>query len=153
MEWNTLKPLSNSYTNKGIIRKHDQLVRLLNAIQAHTIPAVVQTQINYQVDQVNAALDMPKTFKKVLQVAYKEIYKLATVQCKLVPKNLHRTTWMSVGMSVFGIPIGIAFSVASDNYGLLAVGLPIGMVIGMAVGSGMDKKAAETGKQLDFKLG
>jgi len=153
MEWNTLKPLSKTYTNKRVIRKHDQLVRLLNAIQVHTIPEVVQTQINYQVDQVNAALDRPETFKKVLHVAYKEVYKLATVQCKLVPKNLHQTTWMSLGMSVFGVPIGIAFSAATDNYGLLAIGLPIGMVIGIAVGSGMDKKAAKTGKQLDFKLG
>jgi hypothetical protein len=34
----------------------------------------------------------------------------------------------------------------------LGIGLPVGMVIGMAVGSGMDKKAFEAGRQLDLEI-
>ena len=46
----------------------------------------------------------------------------------------------------------VAFGTSIGNMGLLGIGLPIGMVIGMAVGSGMDKKAVESGKQLDLEI-
>ena len=55
-------------------------------------------------------------------------------------------------MSAFGMPLGVAFSVALDNFAFIGIGLPIGMSIGMALGAGMDKKAAKEGKQLDFKV-
>ena len=57
---------------------------------------------------------------------------------------------MTLGMSAFGLPMGLALSTATDNFGLLGVGLPIGMVIGMAMGTGMDKKAKEEGRQLEI---
>jgi hypothetical protein len=36
--------------------------------------------------------------------------------------------------------------------GLLAIGLPIGMGIGIAVGTSMDKKAMNEGRQLDIEI-
>ncbi len=60
--------------------------------------------------------------------------------------------WLALGMSAFGIPIGVAIGLSVGNPGLLATGLPIGMGIGMAVGASMDKKAKETGKQLDVEI-
>ena len=58
---------------------------------------------------------------------------------------------MVLGMSVFGLPIGLMFMTALDNAGLLALGLPIGLSIGIALGSGMDAKAKEEGRQLILK--
>lgn len=71
---------------------------------------------------------------------------------KLVPKNYYRNLWMILGMTTFGLPLGVAFGLSLGNIGLLALGLPIGMVIGLAVGSSLDKKASENGKQLDIEL-
>jgi hypothetical protein len=59
---------------------------------------------------------------------------------------------MAIGMSAFGIPLGVAFGTSLGNMGLLGIGIPIGMVIGMAIGSGMDKKAFEEGRQLDLEM-
>ena len=73
-------------------------------------------------------------------------------ELKLVPKNYHRNQWMVLGMTVFGIPLGIAFASAIDNMSFLAIGLPIGMPIGMAVGANMDQKAAKEGRQLDVEI-
>ena len=67
-------------------------------------------------------------------------------------KNHYRNTWLALGMAAFGIPLGVAFGTSSGNMGLIGIGLPIGMVIGMAVGSGMDKKAVESGRQLDLEI-
>ena len=71
---------------------------------------------------------------------------------KLVPKNAYRTRWMAIGMSVFGVPIGMAFGASLGNMAFLAIGIPLGMAIGIAIGAGMDKKALEEGRQLDIEI-
>ena len=60
--------------------------------------------------------------------------------------------WLALGMSTFGIPIGVAFGLSIGNIALLGAGLPIGMAIGLVVGSKMDKKAFEEGRQLNIEL-
>jgi hypothetical protein len=34
----------------------------------------------------------------------------------------------------------------------MGIGMPIGIPIGLAIGSGLDKKAAEEGRQLDVEI-
>ena len=58
---------------------------------------------------------------------------------------------MVLGMSSFGLPMGVAFGLALGNIGLMGLGLPIGMGIGLAVGTNMDKKALAEGRQLAFE--
>ena len=57
---------------------------------------------------------------------------------------------MVLGMSAFGIPMGVLFGLSIGNMGMLGIGLPIGMAIGVGLGSSMDKKAYNEGRQLDF---
>lgn len=59
---------------------------------------------------------------------------------------------MVLGMSAFGIPMGVAFGLSMGNIGLLGIGLPIGMGVGVGVGSYLDKKALTEGRQLDVDL-
>ncbi len=80
------------------------------------------------------------------------ILKLIEKEQKLVPKNTYRNRWMAIGMSVFGVPIGVAFGASLGNMAFLAIGIPIGMAIGIGLGTGMDKKALEEGRQLDIEI-
>jgi hypothetical protein len=48
--------------------------------------------------------------------------------------------------------MGVAFGISLGNLGLLGLGLPIGMAVGVGVGSMMDKKALQEGRQLDFEV-
>ncbi|WP_051416939.1 hypothetical protein [Sediminibacterium salmoneum] len=59
---------------------------------------------------------------------------------------------MVVGMSAFGLPIGVAFGMSIGNLGMLGIGLPIGMAIGIGVGSSLDNKAKLAGRQLAFEV-
>jgi len=65
---------------------------------------------------------------------------------------LNRVLLLAVGMAVFGIPIGAALGASFRNMAFLALGVPIGMAIGIAVGTGMDKKAFEEGRQIDMEI-
>lgn len=116
------------------------------------IPENIASQINSHVDSLNASTDDEKTFKKQLYKTQTKILALVKKELKVVPKNHYRTIWLALGMAVFGVPIGVSYGAATNNMGLLAVGIPIGMVIGMAIGAGMDKKAKQEGKQLNIEL-
>lgn len=59
---------------------------------------------------------------------------------------------MVLGMSTFGVPMGIGFGLIMKNMGLLGIGLPIGMGVGMGVGNYLDKKALDQGRQLNVDL-
>ena len=48
--------------------------------------------------------------------------------------------------------MGVPFGLSIGNLGMLGIGLPIGMAIGVGVGSSMDKKAFNEGRQLDFEV-
>jgi len=59
---------------------------------------------------------------------------------------------MILGMSSFGIPLGVAFGFSVGNLALLGIGIPIGMAIGIGFGTYLDKKAKEEGRQLQYKV-
>ena len=73
-------------------------------------------------------------------------------ELKLVPKNHYRNIWIGIGLAVFGTPIGVAIGASLGNMGFIGVGFAFGIPIGMIVGSMMDKKALQEGKQLDWEL-
>ena len=87
---------------------------------------------------------------KIIKKSYHRILSLIKKELGLVKKNHYRTLWMSLGMSIFGVPIGAGISVVLDNFAMIGAFIPIGMGIGMALGTGMDSKAAKEGKQLDL---
>lgn len=60
--------------------------------------------------------------------------------------------WLAVGMAAIGIPFGVVFGISLDNMSFLGIGIPIGMGIGIAIGTAMDKKARDEGRQLDLEV-
>ncbi|MBC7959846.1 MAG: hypothetical protein H7X94_08265, partial [Vallitaleaceae bacterium] len=101
---------------------------------------------------INSAAQNGNDFKKLIKQKQSKIIKLVEKEAKIVPKNYYRNVWLAVGMSAFGLPIGVAIGLAVKNIGLLAIGLPIGMGIGVVVGTRLDKKAAQEGRQLDVEI-
>lgn len=98
--------------------------------------------------------DLLKRLKSLLMsdLNSKQLFKLKTALLQhlkqehgLVTQNYYRNLWMVLGMSVFGMPIGLIFSLAIDNMAFIGTGLAIGMPIGMAIGGAKDKKALENG--------
>ena len=147
-----IKKVVNYEQNKRLIKRYSALERLIQDLAKRDIPAEVTESVNREIEKVNSIETADKTLSKQLRKSISEILTLVEKKLKLVPKNLYRTRWMAIGMSGFGVPIGVAFGVSMDNMRLLAIGIGVGMVIGMAIGAGMDKKAAAEGRQLDIEM-
>jgi len=152
MEIKELVRRPNIEQNKKLNSAYTQLNTLLTELKKRDLNEKIVNSINKRIDQINAGSESEKAYRKQIRKTQSSILKSIESELKLVTKNHYRNTWLAIGMAVFGIPLGAAFGASMGNMGLLGIGLPIGMAIGIAVGSGMDKKALETGRQLNFEV-
>jgi hypothetical protein len=130
---------------------YDQLQQLLTAVAEKDIPSVVIEKINLVINSLNNIEEGNAKFQKMIKKAEADILKLLDKELKIVPINHYKKLWMVLGMSAFGMPLGVAFGISMGNLGLLGIGLPIGMGLGVFFGLSQDKKALAQGKQLAFE--
>ncbi|OEK07014.1 hypothetical protein [Roseivirga misakiensis] len=67
----------------------------------------------------------------------------------LSTKGYYQNLWMVLGMSMFGIPLGLIFGLTLGSFAFFALGLPIGMPIGIAIGMQKEKEAQNAGTVLE----
>ncbi len=134
-------------------KKLENFEKLLKEITKQYIPPETEVFINAKVTALNNFPGNPRQVSRELFKTQSAILQQLEKDCKLVPKNYYRNQWMVLGMTAFGLPLGVIIGLMIDNIGLLAVGLPIGMGMGLALGTAMDKKAFAKGLQLDVSLG
>jgi len=149
----TLESLNSTITNSSnpkVVISANRLNNLLEIIKDKNIPNKQITAINKLVQKLNDFKESDKKLNKLLHKTDCAVVSLLEKELKLVPKNYYRNMWLALGMSIFGLPLGVAFSAALNNYGFIGIGLPIGMVIGMAYGTKLDKKAACNNLQLNI---
>lgn len=138
-------------TNKKRLQNaHQQMVKLLAALEKKEVPDVIQDEVDVKVANLNVFTGSEKEHARALEQTHRYLLRILQEKLNWVPKDYYRNQWMALGMSVFGLPMGVALGISLDNMAFMAAFLPIGMVIGMALGAGMDKKAAEEGRVLEM---
>lgn len=147
-----LKKREDFSNDDKLNRIYSQFGELLNELKKKELSQDVYKLINESVDILNLSTFNSAQLTKLLKQKQTAILKQVEKEHKIVPKNYYRTLWMVLGMSAFGLPIGVAFGLSIGNIGLLSIGLPIGMGIGIAVGMSMDKKAMNEGRQLNIQI-
>jgi hypothetical protein len=138
--------------DKKLKKSYSIFENLVDELKKKKIPEEIVNPINQDIEEINSFSGSNKDLRKRISKSQSNILKLIEKELKLVPKNLYRQRWLAIGMSAFGIPLGVAFGASLGNMAFLGIGIPIGMVIGMAVGAGMDKKAFEEGRQLELEI-
>ena len=134
-------------------KSYRRYVQLIDAINDKTVLDSFTSEVNPWIEGINGLADKDPVLAKVIRKTRSNLLNKAIKDLKLVPKSYYQTLWMTLGMTVFGVPFGIMFGSALDNFGFFAIGLPIGMSIGIAIGAGLDKKAAQEGRQLSIRVG
>lgn len=150
MEISTLNTATLLQKDEKLEKKVNAFRGLLKELRERELPESVIASINDHIKEVNALTSSKKAFSKQMNKKKSCIINLLHKELKLVPKNYYRNLWMVLGMSAFGLPLGVIFGVSIGNMGLLGIGMPIGMGIGIALGTAMDQKAQKNNKQLDF---
>lgn len=147
-----LKERPNISTNDKLNSAYVQLGEFLKELRKKELPHNVIEAINNNIEEVNTSTLEGSDLRKLVKKNQSKILKVIEKELKLVPKNYYRNLWLALGISAFGLPLGVAFGSLMKNMGLLVIGLPIGLALGLAVGTHLDKKAHEAGKQLEIEL-
>jgi predicted RND superfamily exporter protein len=130
---------------------YNQLGELLKELEKKVLPHQIIESVNLDVEGLNSTSLTGNELRKLIKQKQSKIIKLVEKELKITPKNYYRNLWFSLGMT-FGAGIGVSFGITIGNMGFLGIGVPVGMVIGIALGSAMDKKAFEAGRQLDVEI-
>lgn len=148
-----LKQLPKTVSDFRLIEIHSQFDTLLTELRKRALPEAIVQTINKEVEEINADYSIiSKDFRKLIKKKQTEILRLIEKDLKLVPKKYYRTLWLALGMTAFGIPIGVATGVLIGNPSLFMLGLPIGVAIGVTVGTTLDKKAVKENRQLNLEI-
>lgn len=142
----------NIENDKKLLVKYQNFESLLSELEQKEIPSEIKNFINEEIEAINSFSGTDPELSKKIRKTSSGILKRVEKDLKLVPKNYYRGLWLALGMSAFGIPIGFAIALNIGNMAFLGTGFPIGMGIGIAVGTAMDKKALDAGRQLDFEM-
>lgn len=152
MEINVLKMRDGLDRNKRLTDIYVQFEKLLSELRKRDLPDEVVHSINTNIDLIDMATESEEQWKKQLRKTQSDILRLIEKVLKLVPKNHYRNIWLALGIAAFGVPLGVVFGLSLGNMAFMGIGMPIGIPIGLAIGSGLDKKAAEEGRQLDVEI-
>jgi hypothetical protein len=151
-------PINNLLLNpafsqdKKLSDKATNFQQLISELNKKEIPEPIAKSINSDIDVLNGFSGSAREMLSLFRKKQASILKTLEKELKLVPKNHYRNLWLALGMSAFGLPLGVAFGISMGNLGLLGIGLPIGLGIGVALGTSLDKKAKAAGKQLDVEM-
>jgi hypothetical protein len=152
MDYIKIAKRPNIENDKKLLVNYQNFENLLSELEQKEIPSEIKNFINQEIEAINSFSGTDAELSKKIRKTLSGILKRIEKELKLVPKNYYRGFWLALGMSAFGIPIGFAIALSMGNMAFLGTGFPIGMGIGVAVGTAMDKKAMNTGKQLDFEM-
>ncbi|PHQ27914.1 hypothetical protein [Leeuwenhoekiella nanhaiensis] len=137
--------------NNSKLKSHlEGFQKLIKSLESKDIKTKTNDYINSQIERINSFNESEKQLKRELIKAKMAVLKHLEKNENLVPKNHYQRLWLVLGMSAFGVPIGVLLGLVTGKMGLLGVGLPIGMFIGLIFGKRLDKKAADENRQLDF---
>lgn len=139
-------------TNGAESKAYIQLKNLVDVASKMPLSTETINSIEREIDQLNNNDSEGKMLLKSIKNSESGILKVLLKNHKFVPKSYYQKLWMVLGMSAFGVPIGVAFGLSIDNLGMIGIGLPIGMAVGIAVGSAMDAKVKSEGRQFDFEI-
>ncbi|MDD2727474.1 MAG: hypothetical protein PHO17_09250 [Proteiniphilum sp.] len=149
---NELRKRKGIGENKQLIDAYIQFEKLLTQLRKRKLPDEVVQAINTNIDLIDPDPGTEEDLRKQLRKMQSDILRLIEKELKLVPKNHYRNVWLALGIAAFGVPLGVVFGASLGNMGYLAIGIPFGLSIGLAIGTGLDKKAADEGRQLDVEI-
>jgi len=152
MEINKLKKRDGIDSNKKLTDLYVQFGKLLSELRKRNLPDKVVQSINTNIDLINPALETEEQWRKQLRKTQSDILRLIEKELKLVPKNHYRNIWLALGIAAFGVPLGVAFGASLGNMAFMGIGMAMGIPVGLAIGTGLDKKAADEGRQLDVEV-
>ena len=136
-----LNDLSEKSDNEKTRKSIQRLTSLLNELDSKKVFEKDASKIVQRLEVLNSKIEKnPGRIKFYVNSCTSAIVNISAKFYKLVGKNYYQNEYLSVG-SGFGVAIGSAVYVFTNDVTYLALGVSLGVALGIAFGSIYDKKA------------
>jgi len=153
MTLSDLNEVKDTSKSEKLSKIYIQFQNILGELKKRELPDETIGFINKDIAEINTTPYIDKDLVKLLRKKLTKIIRILEKELKIVPKGYYKVLWSSKGICIFGLPVGIIFGlIIMNNAGYLPIGFPFGMLVGRILGSSMDKKAFEEGRQLDVNI-
>ncbi|WP_442264973.1 hypothetical protein ACSIGC_11530 [Tenacibaculum sp. ZS6-P6] len=145
---------NNYLTQKETTKKaFSNLEKTLVALRRLNLSEDSVIKINDKIQEINSFNeDSERKFRRKILIQKSNIINLMVKTEGLIPEKHYQNQWFVLGMTTFGIPIGLVFSMAIGSTAFLGLGFPLGMLIGSMIGKQKDEKAKKEGKQISLSF-
>lgn len=143
---------SESFDSPRKIKTWEKLRNLITELGTMELHPDVQEELVRSVQELNNYQGSDSRLIALARKKMNGILQLLEKKMNVVAKNQYRLRWLALGMTLFGIPLGVALGLSLSNMAFVGIGLPIGLSVGVAIGTTMDQKAEKEGRQLNFEL-
>ncbi len=139
-------------TSKRLYRRYTKFNQLIDELNTHDIPKAIVRDINEHIEALNKKSTTDENFIQDFNRMANFIIDSIENRLLLSTKNYYRNLWINSGLTVIGIPLGVALVVVLNNLYYIGLGLPLGVLIGLLIGTNMDRKLINSNRQLDVEI-
>ncbi len=134
-----LDPIDAAIHKKYSLRGRETLNQLTEILEERSLNPESIEFVNQQITRLNGLQQERQAYYLQLQKTNYPLLRHLEKHYGWVPKGHNTTRWLTVGMSIFGIPIGVSIGLLADNMALLGIGFGLGMLVGLLVGYQKDQ--------------
>ena len=132
------------------LKEFEEFQALLKHLEERDLPEATKIYISQKVEELNSFQGSGKEINKKMSAVKNDILGHLRKEHDLIPEKFYTLLWIPLGMSAFGLPIGVIMFLFTDNAAFIAIGLPLGVGLGSLFGASLDKKAEKEGRVLKF---
>jgi hypothetical protein len=137
--------IPGSDSSKRLKNAVEKLNELIEGLYRKELNAELQEKIEETIIEVKRMKGTEREKARFIERRHQNLVNFAQKSMGYVTPKFYQNLWLALGMGVFGVPLGVAYSASLDNYAFIGIGIPIGMAIGIGIGTAKDKKAKEEG--------
>lgn len=138
------------FNSQKLSKKFKRFYYLVSELQGHDLSKNTIDLVNQHIDSVNST-QKENALLKQIRSSQSKILKVLERKHGIAPRGYYKKFWAFLGVSVIGIPCGIALWFILDSIEFAPVGWALATLISFRIGRAKDGDVSKFGRQLNFR--
>lgn len=147
-----LEKLENrtDFKNQKLNKNYKRFYYLISELHGHDLSQKTLVFVNQQIELVNNTQGESLLLRQV-QSSKRQILKILEKKYGIVSKGHYQRFWTIIGISIVGIPSGVALGIILNSIEFVPVGWGIAAIICFRTGRYKDGDVSKFGRRLNFR--
>jgi len=140
----------SNFNSLQLGKSYKRFAYLIYELHGHDLSQNTIIFINEHIELINK-IEKENSLLKQIRVSQNKVLKLLEKKHGIAPRGYYQKLWFFYGITIIGIPSGIALGIILDDLQFVWIGWLIALMISFQIGRSKGKDLARFGRQLNFK--